>query len=158
MTDGIHIPRDLAEAEGVPEDLDAGMVGPYRFPDPRRRRIAGWMYVFGGAVLIWPGLSANSGYLVMAVLMALLAVWHLSASWRLEADQDHALSESAKSLPFAVGHASAAITFAGLRARPRWQVIAYSPEDPPRRRALVEVDAVDGAVTGPPYIEDVPEL
>ena len=38
---GIHIPREVAEAEGLPEELDANIVGPYRFPDPRRRRIAG---------------------------------------------------------------------------------------------------------------------
>lgn len=158
MTDGIHIPRDLADAEGVPEDLDAGLVGPYRFPDPRRRRIAGWMYAAGGAALAWPGFTVDSGYLVVAVLLALLATWHLAAAWPLVFDQGRALSAAAGSLPFAAGHASAAITFAGLRARPRWQVIAYSPEEPPSRRALVEIDAVDGAVNGVPYVEDVPEV
>ena len=35
MTDGIHVPRDVADAEGIPEDLDANIVGPGRVRDSK---------------------------------------------------------------------------------------------------------------------------
>ena len=59
MTEGIHIPREVADAEGVPEDLDANVVGPYRFPDPRRRRLASWLYLAGAAVVGVLAMSAH---------------------------------------------------------------------------------------------------
>jgi hypothetical protein len=34
----------------------------------------------------------------------------------------------------------------GIRSRPTWRVLCYSNEDPPLRRGLVLVDAVDGSV------------
>ena len=39
-----------------------------------------------------------------------------------------------------------AIVNGGIRSRPTWRVLCYSAEDPPRRRGLVLVDAVDGRV------------
>lgn len=32
--DGIHIDRDVADAVAIEEELDANIVGPYRFPIP----------------------------------------------------------------------------------------------------------------------------
>lgn len=155
ITDGIEIDRDLAEREGIPEDLDAGIVGPYRFPDPRRRSIAGWIYI--GTAVVVGGLAVSTpGYRVMAGLLVALAGWHFAAGWKLGIEQEEALDRSAKLVPFAVGHASAAITFHGLRSRPRWHVITYSADEPPTRRALVEFDAVSGDQLGEPYVESVP--
>jgi hypothetical protein len=139
MTDGIHVPREIADAEGLPEELDANVVGPYRFPDPNRRRIAGWMYAGGAA------------------LMAILAVWHFRASWPLGIDQEKALEVGASLAPFAVGHASAAVTFHGARSRPQWSVIMYSADDPPSMRSLVQLDAVTGKPVAAVYTESVPE-
>jgi hypothetical protein len=34
----------------------------------------------------------------------------------------------------------------GFRSRPTWRVLCYSNEDPPTRRGLVLVDAVNGKV------------
>ncbi len=158
MTDGIHISREVAEAEGVPDELDAGLVGPYRFPDPRRRKISGYIYLVGVASTVWAGIVVDPGYLVVAAVPAVLAVWHFVSAWGLEIDQEDALTLAAAAAPFAVGHASAAITFSGVRARPRWQVIVYSPEEPPARRALVQIDAVSGEVLDGAYVEDVPEI
>lgn len=156
LSDGIEIDREVAEREGIPEDLDAGIVGPYRFPDPRRRRIAGWMYL-GTAVVVGLLALSTPGYWVMAGLLVVAAGWHLAASWPLGIEQEEALERAAKVVPFAVGHASAAVTFHGLRARPRWQVIAYSADEPPSKRALVVFDAVDGSQRGEPYVESVPD-
>ena len=47
---------------------------------------------------------------------------------------------------FPVGHASAQQVWHGLRSRPTWRVLCYSAEEPPDRRGLVLVDAVDGRV------------
>lgn len=156
MTDGIHIPRDIADAEGIPEDLDANIVGPYRFPDPRRRGLAGWMYAAGAAVLVVLALTVAQRYWIMAALMAVLALWHFRAVWPLEIDQEKALELAASSSPFAVGHASAAVTFHGIRSRPRWSVIMYSADEPPTQRSLVQLDAVTGQEVEEVYVEEVP--
>lgn len=157
LTDGIEIDRDLAESEGVPEDLDAGVVGPYRFPDPRRRRVAWWLYLMAAAASGALALTINGGMWLAAVLAAGLAVWHLLAAWPLGMEQEEALARAAQVVPFAVGHASAAVTFHGFRSRPRWQVIVYSADEPPTQRALVQFDGVDGTRHGEPYVERVPD-
>ena len=93
----------------------------------------------------------------MFVVFVVLAAWQMAASWTLTIDQEEALDRSSKVVPFAIGHASAAVTFHGWRSRPRWHVIAYSADDPPSHRALVEFDGVDGTQIGEPYVEAVPE-
>lgn len=155
MSDGIHIPREVADAEGVPEDLDANVLGPYRFPDPRRRRIASWLYLVGAAVVAVLAMAESAAWVGVGVLV-LLAVWHAVSAWPLGIEQEEALERAARVVPFPVGHASAAVTFSGVRARPRWHVVVYSAEDPPRRRALVQFDAVAGSQEGDVYVEDVP--
>ena len=57
---------------------------------------------------------------------------------------------------FPVGHASAQQVWRGLRSRPTWRVLCYSAEEPPTRRGLVLVDAVDGSVVEH-LVEDNPE-
>ena len=157
MTDGIHVPRDIADAEGIPEDLDANIVGPYRFPDPRRRRIAGWLYAAGAIVLAFLALTVATLYWFTAGLMAVLAVWHFRAAWPLQVDQEQALEVAAGLAPFAVGHASAAVTFHGVLSRPQWSVIMYSADDPPTQRSLVQLDATTGAPVDEVYTESVPD-
>ena len=157
MTDGIHIPAEVAEAEGVPEELDSSIVGPYRFPDPRRRRVAGWIYLATSGAM---GLLAIAQPLVwFAVALAVvLAGWHLAAAWPLELDQETALARAASEVEFPVGHASAAVTFVGWRARPRWHVVMYSADEPPSKRALVQYDGVTGELSEPAYTEEVPPV
>jgi hypothetical protein len=147
--DGIHVPREVAQRAGLPEDLDSGMEGPYVFPDPRRRRIAAAVYLVAGllAALLLP-----LSWWVPAIPL-LLAVWHLLSAWPLGIDQDRALELAAPLVPFTVGHASAAVTFHGWRSRPRWHVVVYDAAEPPSRRALVVIDAVTGEMVGAPYLE-----
>ena len=38
---GIEVPEEVAEEEGLPEDLDASVLGPYTVPNVTRRRRAG---------------------------------------------------------------------------------------------------------------------
>lgn len=145
--DGIHIDRDVAEAVAMEEELDANVVGPYRFPDPARRRTGAFIYA-GLAVFVAVVVDP-----LAALLPVALAAWHWLSAWHLQVEQEEALRRAAPAVDFPVGHASAAVTFHGLRARPRWSVILYSAADPPDRRALVTIDGVTGDVVGEPYTE-----
>lgn len=147
--EGIHIARDLAEAVAIDEELDANVVGPYRFPHPSRRRLSAWVFLAAAPIV---GVAVDGGWMPALGLVA-LAGWNLVAAWPLRVDEGQALALAAGAVDFAVGHASAAITFHGWRSRPRWSVVLYSAEEPPERRALVVVDAVDGLTVGDPYVE-----
>jgi hypothetical protein len=160
MTDrqppAIHIPREIVEAEAVPDDLDSGVMGPYEFPSPRRRRQSAWVYLVGaglsaaGAVAGLPG-----GMWVVAGLFVVMAAWNLTASWPLVIGDADALDRAAQAVSFAVGHSSGAVRFEGWRSRPIWNVLLYSADEPPSGRALVLIDAVTGEVRGDPYEEDL---
>jgi hypothetical protein len=149
--EGIHIERELAESVAIEEELDSNVAGEYRFPSPRRRRIAGWVYLVGALVA---GLSFDGGWWVGVGFLA-LALWQFMSSWPLDIDEKGAMTIAAAAVDFPVGHSSAAVRFRGWRSRPRWSVVLYSAAEPPDRRALVVVDAVTGEIVETPYVEDV---
>jgi hypothetical protein len=148
---GIHIDKDLAESLAIEEELDSNVVGPYRFPSPTRRGIAGWVFVATAVVTM---VVIDGGWLPAIGLFA-LAAWNFASAWPLSVDETKALSVAGSVVDFPVGHASAAVTFRGFRSRPRWSVILYSAAEPPDQRALVVVDAVSGEVAEEPYVEEV---
>ncbi|HEX2405330.1 MAG TPA: hypothetical protein VHM29_11565 [Acidimicrobiia bacterium] len=148
---GIHIERDLADFLAIEEELDSNLAGPYRFPSPTRRRIAGWVFVAAAVIAM---VVIDGGWLPAIGLMA-LAAWNFASAWPLAVDEGQALAIAGAAVGFPVGHASAAVTFRGLRSRPRWSVVLYSAEEPPDQRALVIVDAVSGEVAEEPYVEPV---
>ena len=63
-----------AEGDDLPEDLDVtAMVGPYVFPDIRRRRIAATIYVVIAALALWGGFASDNGGLIFGgVLLAVM--------------------------------------------------------------------------------------
>ena len=144
--------------DALPEDLDVtAYVGQYLFPDIRRRRIAGTMYVvIAAACAAGYAQSANGGLLAAAVLLALIALYHFVAAWPLRVDQTESLAVASRTVGFPVGHASAQLAWRGLRSRPAWRILLYSADNPPSVRGLVELDAVDGHVLGE-YTEANPE-
>jgi hypothetical protein len=148
---GIFIERDLADSVAIEEELDSNVVGPYRFPEPTRRRAAGWVFVVGAVITM---VLIDGGWLPAIGFLA-LAAWNFASTWPLRVHEEEALSIAGSVVDFPVGHASAAITFHGLRSRPRWSVVLYSAEEPPDRRGLVVVDAITGEVAEEPYVEDV---
>ena len=152
--DGIEIPREVADQEQVPEDLDSTNVGPYRFPDPLRRRTAAIIYLLL-AVVVVVVLPNTPGRWISMVPALALAGWHWLAAWPLLVQPEEALANAAIDAPFPIGHASAAITFHGWRSRPRWHVVVYDSGEPPSRRALIVLDAITGQRIGDPYLEDV---
>ncbi|MCJ7725096.1 MAG: PepSY domain-containing protein [Acidimicrobiia bacterium] len=155
---GIEIGDQVAREAGIPEDLDASVVGPYTIPSTRRRRtaavaMAAVALLAGGGVLA--GLPV--GMLVMAGVLAVGAGWAWLAAWPLEVTVEQALATANREAEFPVGHASAAVGFDGWRARPVWNVLVFSADDPPSQRGLVRVDAVTGEVVGS-YVEANPEV
>jgi hypothetical protein len=146
----MEIPRPVADEAGVPADLDAGAVGPYRFPNPRRRRVAAGIYSAGAVGSALLSIRFGTG-LWVAIIMLTLAAWNLASAWPLNVDQEQALGKAAPQVPFVVGQ----VSFHGWRARPRWHVIVYDPFEPPRQRALVVIDGVTGDLVGETYVEDL---
>jgi hypothetical protein len=138
----------------LPEDLDAaGYVGPYEFPDNSRRRRPALLYAIVAAVclVLWLTMRdssalVNNGMLAAAILLGVVALFSFTSGWRMKFDEKQALVAAQGAVGFPVGHASAQQVWRGLRSRPTWRVLVYSAEDPPRRRGLVLVDAVDGSV------------
>jgi hypothetical protein len=140
--------------DDLPADLDTtGFVGPHRFPDNSRRRIPGAIYLVLAAacIAIFAGYTdespiVNGGFVLAAALLALIGLFSITSGWRMHVDEKQALVEAQQAVGFPVGHASAQQVWHGLRSRPTWRVLCYSAEDPPARRGLVLVDAVDGSV------------
>lgn len=156
---------DAEVRDELPADLDAhGFVGAYKFPDNSRRRIPGVIYLAIAALclLVWllrrdhDPVLVNSGFVLAAGILAVVGLFSLSASWRMAIDEREALVRATRALGFAVGHASAQQVWRGVRSRPTWRVLCYSTEEPPKRRGLVLVDAVDGRVVEQ-LVQDNPE-
>ena len=152
---GHATPHDTADLrDELPEDLDAaGYVGPYEFPDNSRRRKPAYLYALFAvvSVVLWLTMRhssalVNNGMLGAAVLLGVVALFSFTSGWRMKVDEKEALVAAQGAVGFPVGHASAQQVWRGLRSRPTWRVLVYSAEDPPRRRGLVLVDAVDGSV------------
>jgi hypothetical protein len=88
--------------------------------------------------------------------LAVVGLYHFAASWNLDVREGESLDIANRTVDFPVGHASASLGFTGWRARPVWNVLVFSADEPPSERALVMVDGVDGTVTGQ-YAESIPE-
>lgn len=148
----------------LPDDLDPqGFVGAYEFPDNSRRRIPGVIYLVMALACLVAFLAAgdssplvNGGLAWAALALGAMGLLSITSGWRMNVDEKQALVEAQKAIGFPVGHASAQQVWHGLRSRPTWRVLCYSTEEPPRRRGLVLVDAVDGRVTQH-LVEDNPE-
>lgn len=138
----------------LPEDLDASAwVGPYRFPDNKRRRVPAAIYLAIGALLVvlWAqagdaAVLVNRGTLGAGLLLLAVGAYGLAAAYPLAVDETHALAAAARQAGFPIGHASAQLGWRGLRSRPTWRILLYSADEPPSERGLVLVDGVDGSV------------
>lgn len=157
-------PNALGEVrDELPEDLDRGFVGAYKFPDNSRRKITGALCF---AVGVWAATAAlalgsnavllNTGVATGGVLLALAGIYQFAAGRRFAVNENEALVAAVADVGFAVGHASAQLGWRGWMSRPTWRVLVYSAEDPPEQRGLVLVDALNGAVLEK-WVEDNPE-
>ncbi|MEO6571615.1 MAG: hypothetical protein ABIO83_08710 [Ilumatobacteraceae bacterium] len=147
----------------LPDELRPdGFEGAYEFPDNSRRRIPGAIYLVLAAVCLVAFLVddgsplVNGGLAWAAAALGAVGVVSITSGWRMHVDEKQALVEAQQAIGFPVGHASAQQVWHGLRSRPTWRVLCYSTEEPPRRRGLVLIDAVDGTVIQH-LVEDNPE-
>lgn len=155
-------PDDLRDE--LPDDLTPeGFVGAYLFPDNSRRRIPGVIYLVLAAVCLVLYLTVrdssplvNGGLAWAALALGAMGALCIASGWRMNVDEKQALVVAQQAIGFPVGHASAQQVWHGLRSRPTWRVLCYSTEEPPQRRGLVLVDAVDSRVIQH-LVEDNPE-
>lgn len=155
---GLRVSQEVADAAAIPDDLDADLLDPdYWIPNTHRRRRAGLVWIVSGllsalivAIADLPGLMYG-----MAAAMVLLGAYHIAAGWDVAYAEDRALELANREVEFAVGHASAVMNFEGWLAKPVWNVLVFSADDPPSERGLVRVDAMTGAVVDR-YVEAVP--
>lgn len=156
--------EDLGDVrDELPEDLTAGYVGPYTFPDNNRRRIQGALYLVVAAACVVirlvagdDAVLANDGFLWVALGLALFGAYCFAAGRSTAVDETDALVIATRTAGFPVGHASASLGWRTLLSRPTWRILLYSAEEPPAKRGLVMVDAVDGSVVEH-FVEDNPE-
>ena len=140
--------------DSLPDDLNiTAFSGAYEFPDNSRRRIPGVMYVVLalaclGVYFFVDETSSlhNRGWIGAALLLGAVGIFSLTSGWKMSVDEKQALVLATRAVGFTVGHASAQQVWHGLRSRPTWRVFCYSAEEPPTRRGLVLVDAVNGSV------------
>lgn len=147
----------------LPAELDVtGYVGPYVFPDNRRRMLPGGLYLLCAAACIglWAvagdGVLVNRGVLCAGIALGVIGLYHFAAAAPLNVRETDALAAASRAVGFPIGHASAQLAWRGLRSRPTWRILLYSADEPPSRRGLVLVDAVDGSVVDH-LVEDNPE-
>lgn len=154
----IEIAQEVADAAEMPDDLQSIVLEPYAVPNTDRRRSAGLVYIVAAvatAALIATGLPAAT-WLMVGLLLA-IAGYHRLAGWHLEVMDGEALEIANREAEFPAGHASAALNFEGWLAKPVWNVLMFSADDPPTQRGLVRVDGITGEVVGS-YVEDVPTV
>ena len=97
--------------DALPTDLDVtAYVGPYTFPDIRRRRWPAAIYLLtaAGSLALWAShrgdghVLVNSGYLGAAVGLALVGAYHLAAAWPLAVKETDALVAATRQVGFPV--------------------------------------------------------
>ena len=127
-------PGDRLPDDRLPEDLDVtAYVGPYLFPDIRRRRIAGVILaVLGAASLAAGSERATTGSSAVGVLLLLVGAYHFAGAWHLEVDQIEALAVASRTVGFPVGPRLRAARVAG----PAITTVVAHPPLQRRRPAL----------------------
>lgn len=151
----IEVDSDVAAHAGMPEDLDANVLGPFEVPDPGRRRRSGIVYVVAALITvvgIMFGLPPRM-WIIVGVFAA-IAAYHMAGGAHLEVTDTRALTLATGAVGFPVGHASAVLGFDGVLARPIWNVLVFSADEPPSQRGLVRVDGRSGSVVET-YTEEV---
>ena len=157
MTQTPSEPETVApdHVDSLPQDLDlSAFVGPYQFPNVKRRRGPAMMYLGSAVVLLALYIATrnsspvlvNNGTLWGAIALVAMGLHHFVTAWDLTITETSALVEASKAVGFPVGHASAQLSGRGFRSRPTWRVLCYSADEPPTQRGFALIDGVDGHV------------
>ncbi len=142
MTSSEH-PADI-----LPDDLDPSYGADiYQIPNNDKRKLAGYLYLLTGTILIFLFLVfdnsalVNRGFLFSGIGICAFGVYNFWASTKCEIDESEALSIAEKKLGFDIGPCSAQLMWRGLASRPVWRILAYSSEPIPLQRAFLLIDA-----------------
>jgi hypothetical protein len=164
-TDDERSADELSDDEVVdvlPEDLDATGAELVTFPNNDRRRIPAVIYLIMGLAALVASIArdgspyVNRGLATAGALLAIFGIFGLFAGRTLVQDETDALVAATAQVGFPVGHASAQMAWKGLLSRPVWRLLVYSDENPPKTRAMVVVNGIDGRVEEW-FAEDNPE-
>jgi hypothetical protein len=91
---------------------------------------------------------------IIVGVFAAIAAYHMAGGGHLVVTDSRALTLATGAVGFPVGHASAVLGFDGVLARPIWNVLVFSADEPPSQRGLVRVDGRSGSVVET-YTEEV---
>jgi hypothetical protein len=108
-----------------------------------------------GVAALGVALGLPAGMWIAIVLFALIAAYHFLGAHHLAVKDEEALTRATAAIEFPVGHASAVLGFDGFSARPTWNVLVFSADEPPTQRGLVRVDGRSGVIVDT-YTESVP--
>jgi len=130
---------------------------PRSIPDTRLRLVAAASYLaVAAACLIASARGGNAALMAAAALLVALTSHSFVSAWPRRIDATEALATAARAVGFPIGHASAQLSWTGVRSRPVWRILISSAHDLPAKRGLVEVDGVNGRALSQ-YVEDDPE-
>jgi hypothetical protein len=96
-----------------------------------------------------------AGMWVAVVMLIMIGGYHFAAGGHLEVKDSEALTRANAAIGFPVGHASAVLGFDGPLARPTWNVLMFSADEPPTQRGLVRIDGRSGEIVET-YTEPIP--
>jgi hypothetical protein len=152
MTDG-----DAEEPSPFESYSAAGDLVPFRSLDTKNRRTAAAVYLLAAAVAAAVVLVGGISLMWLSAVLPLVAIatYQFIAGRPLQTSDMEAIALASNAAPFDVGHGSATLGFAGIAAKPVWQVLLFEAGAEPRHQALVTVDALTGEVVGT-YAEPVP--
>ncbi|MDK1018900.1 MAG: hypothetical protein QGD89_05820 [Actinomycetota bacterium] len=147
-------PLNTSELSG-----DSGKPAPFRVLDTSNRRSAAIVYLvvaaFTGVLVVTTDITPLWATAVLPLV--LLAAYHFLTGRRMRISDMEAIRIGSATAPFEVGHGSATLGFAGMLAKPVWQVLVFEAGATPLHQALVTVDALSGEVQGI-YTQSVPPL
>ncbi len=101
------------------------------------------------------GVLVNEGFLLAGAVLLVVGAFSYTSGWRMTVDEKQALEAASSAVGFAVGPRLCAAGLARSAQPSTWRVLCYSADEPPTRRGLVLVDAVDGRVVEH-LVEDTP--
>lgn len=160
MIEGIDISKDDAEKQVVPEDLNSLAVGSYIIPNPKRRKLYGFVLIVTGllsqivfSLTGWLSVSSGSSLIVMFGLFILL----IDNSVNIK--QNEVIKNIENNVPHSIGYYSIALTFELINSfkflKPIWTVIVYDHKNPPTKKTIIEIDAANGDLVSEVYTESI---
>ncbi len=159
MVEGINIPSKVAEEQFVPADLNSLAVGNYTVPIPSKRKIYPYLSLIVLLLFYFFSLSYKFiNFIPVFLILIFLTIFLFAINNDFYIDQKIIIETILDKIDFAVGYYSIALTFQFKLTsllKPVWTVIVYSSENPPKKRTIIEIDALSGETIDKLYTENL---